>query len=110
MQPVEEKRSYTCYRSGRTDHLASLHVQIPAGQVLLVWESAWVIYERCAGVRREKQQSKRPVRVAQVEEEHAVSPLYALQVCSLVPPLCLTMELNNHSVSMEVDTGAMHTP
>ena len=55
-----------------------------------------------------KQQHVRPGHVAKVEEDD-MGPLYVLQVRNRVPPLKVTVELDSHPVSMEVDTGAAYS-
>ena len=68
-----------------------------------------VTYKVCAGVGKGKggkEQHVRPVHVGQVEEDD-MGPLYVLQAHNRVPPLKVTVELDSHPVSMEVDRGSL---
>ena len=58
--------------------------------------------------RVEKQQHVHNVHVAQVEEDD-MGPLYVLQARNRVSPLKVTVELDSHPLSMEVDTGAAYS-
>ena len=78
-----------CYHCGKTGHLRSV----------------------CRSKRKGpgKQHVARPVRIVQTEEEEDdmdSNRLNILQSRSSVPPLKVTVELDNHPIAMEVDTGA----
>ena len=109
-QPVhmKEKSALSCYRCGKSGHNPS-QCLFKQAKCFLCGKTGH-LRSVCRSKQRKvgKQQHVRPVRVAQVEEDD-MGPLYVLKARNRVPPLKVTVELDSHPVSMEVDTGAAYS-